>query len=289
MVYYAPAGWQTIDEFVAISDFIQPGTTPEEFEIDLSEFEGSGVIAFRHYDSSDMMRIFVDDITIDVPGGVNPADLPEWTVVEDVANPYTLEGLVPETTYEAQVMAYNEQGDKYTDWTESTIFTTLAEGGEEPAEGTWVVGTFNGWNQTAAGGRIGFDLENRAEVQLQAGDEFKIITANEDGTWNWLGGEDANGVGYFEINPSLYSHVITLMDGANFRVVEDGLYHINLVWSRSQPDYIVVTNVSQTAISTIGADSNVDNNWYNLQGQKFNGQPTAPGIYINGGKKVVIK
>jgi hypothetical protein len=289
MVYYAPADWQTIDDFVAISDFIQPGTTPEEFEIDLSEYEGSGVIAFRHYDSSDMMRIFVDDITIDVPGGVNPADLPEWTVVEDVANPYTLEGLVPETTYEAQVMAYNEDGDKYTDWTESTIFTTLTEGGEEVAEGTWVVGSFNGWNQTAEGGRVAFDEENRAEVALEAGDEFKIITANEDGTWTWLGGVDDNQVGYFLIVPEYYSHNLTLLDGANFRVTEDGIYHINLVWNRSNPDYIVVTRTAPTAISTVGADVNADNAYYNLLGVKFNGMPTTPGIYIHNGKKVIIK
>jgi hypothetical protein len=29
--------------------------------------------------------------------------------------------------------------------------------------------------------------------------------------------------------------------------------------------------------------------WYDLQGRKLNGQPTVKGVYINGGKKVMIK
>ena len=29
--------------------------------------------------------------------------------------------------------------------------------------------------------------------------------------------------------------------------------------------------------------------WYDLSGRKFNGKPTAKGIYIKDGKKIVIK
>ena len=29
--------------------------------------------------------------------------------------------------------------------------------------------------------------------------------------------------------------------------------------------------------------------WYTLDGRKLNGKPTAKGIYINGGRKVVVK
>ena len=29
--------------------------------------------------------------------------------------------------------------------------------------------------------------------------------------------------------------------------------------------------------------------WFTLDGRRLQGQPTAPGIYINNGKKVVIK
>ena len=35
--------------------------------------------------------------------------------------------------------------------------------------------------------------------------------------------------------------------------------------------------------------SNSDNAWYTLDGRKLSGKPTAKGLYINNGKKVVIK
>ena len=43
-----------------------------------------------------------------------------------------------------------------------------------------------------------------------------------------------------------------------------------------------------SAINTVGIDK-TDNVYYNLLGVKFNGIPTTPGIYINNGKKVIIK
>ena len=34
---------------------------------------------------------------------------------------------------------------------------------------------------------------------------------------------------------------------------------------------------------------NSDDAWYSLDGRKLNGKPTKKGLYINNGKKVVIK
>ena len=48
------------------------------------------------------------------------------------------------------------------------------------------------------------------------------------------------------------------------------------------------TITPSTGIETVET-SNVDNAWYNIAGVKFNGKPSVPGIYINNGKKVVIK
>ena len=124
MVYVAPADYESMDEFVPVSEFIQPaGTTAESFEIDLSEYEGMGVIAFRHYDCTDQWAIYVDNIAVEIPGAVEPA---EWTLCENVENPYTIDGLMPDTKYEAQVMAIGPDG-RTTDWTESVEFTTVAE------------------------------------------------------------------------------------------------------------------------------------------------------------------
>ena len=282
--------WQSVDEFVPVSEFIIPtGTTPESFEIDLSEYEGMGVIAFRHYDCTDQFRIYLDNIEV-IPA--DAVEIPDWTVVENVENPYTIEGLTPETEYEVQVMAFNEPGDKYTDWTESTRFTTLAET-VEPEEGFFLVGTFNEWNQTAEGGRLAFDEYDTLEgVEFEAGAEFKVIAYDEDGTI-WFGGQDDNNVGYFLINNDQLDNYIMCVEGesgANFRVEEAGTYNIELGVLRGLNGALLmkVTKEDPNAISTIAVDSQ-SNDWYNLNGQKLNGKPVTPGIYINGNKKVVIK
>jgi hypothetical protein len=193
---------------------------------------------------------------------------------------------MPETTYEAQVQGVGADA-RTTNWTESVIFTTEV-GGEQPVEtGYYLVGTFNGRNQTADGGRIAFDDENRATVDLNAGDEFKIITPAEDGGWIWLGGVDENQVGYFLITPELMSYNLDLIDGANFRIQEGGIYHINLIWDRTEglPSHIVVTLAAPEAISTIINDK-VDNRIFDLQGRQLKSVPEH-GIYIQNGKKYV--
>lgn len=44
-----------------------------------------------------------------------------------------------------------------------------------------------------------------------------------------------------------------------------------------------------TAISTVNAETGVSNEWYDLNGRKLNGRPSASGLYLNGGRKVVVK
>ena len=416
MVYYAPADWTALSDFVAISEFIEPAVTTkasaQEIEIDLSAYEGLGVIAFRHYDCEDMWAIYIDDIQITVPNGIDPSQIPNWNVVQDVTNPYTIEGLTPETNYEVQVMAYNQEGDKSTDWTESTIFTTLAEepqpthtytvagspagffgtewdttneandmtlnaetgkyewtsteatldaganvefkvtedhswdvsyglnGGADNVVLTaekagkytltvyfdpqnnnnvtgeltlieeivpeysefYVVGEFNDWNQTADGGRVALEEKEagvyEAALTLEAGQdgEFKVITFNEDGTTKWFGGADENNVGFFLINSDMLGIDITLTNGSNFRPEVAGNYTIQIyekpattgLQAISEPLVMKIVKNADTAIETISTSA-VDNTWYNLQGVKFNGKPSVPGIYINGGKKVIVK
>ncbi len=95
------------------------------YTIDLTPYanlRGNARFAFRHFDSEDQYYFFLDDISVVIPG--NPEG--EWTYVNGLDEPfYTIEGLTPETTYEVQVQAYNEE--KESDWTESTIFTTTRE------------------------------------------------------------------------------------------------------------------------------------------------------------------
>ena len=261
--------------------------TYQEITADLSAYEGQmGYIAFRHFNCTDMFRLNIDNVTITYGGGVEPG---EWTVVENVESPYTIEGLDPETKYEVQVQGIYE-AKATTDWTPSVFFTTLADGGMNEF---YVVGDFNGWNQTADGGRIELVSEDGAEytgeVTLEANGEFKIITPAEDGGWIWYGGEDANQVGFFWIGEDLLDNPIALMDGSNFRIYEAGTYVITVSEARglNEPIQMVISK-KVTGIDNIAVDSQ-SNEWYNLNGQKLNGKPVTPGIYINGGKKVIVR
>ena len=276
-VYYAPANWETTDDFIQISDVIVPGTTPEEYEFDLSEYEGMGVIAFRHFGVSDMWRIMVGYIEVVLP---DAPEIPDWTFVENVENPYTLEGLMPETEYEVQVQGVGADA-RTTDWTESVRFIT--EVGEVPVEPAYyLVGTFNGWSQVD--GMIEF-VDNKAEnVELEAEAEFKVITPAEDGGWIWYGGVDENQVGYFLINNDLLNVGISLVDGANFRIAEAGIYNFELIDEAKAP-MLKVTLAENVGISTITSDK-ADNRIFDLQGRELKSVPET-GIYIQNGKKYV--
>ena len=126
--------------------------------------------------------------------------------------------------------------------------------------------------------------------------EFKVITFNEDGTIKWFGGADENNVGFFLLNSDMLGIDITLTNGVNFRPEVAGNYTIQIyekpattgLQAISEPLVMKIVKNADTAIETISTSA-VDNTWYNLQGVKFNGKPSVPGIYINGGKKVIVK
>lgn len=285
MVYVSVGDPTDTNSFVAVTEETVAGTTYQELTADLSEYEGQmGYIAIRHFNCSDEFRLNIDNVAIiEQPAG-------EWTTVEGVEVPYTIEGLDPETDYELQVQGII--GDATTDWTESVFFTTAAP---EPEEGFFLVGDFNGWNQTAEGGRLTFDENGKIEgAEFEAGAEFKVIAFDEDGSTIWFGGQDDNNVGFFLINNELLGQNIMCVEGvtgANFRIEEAGNYNLQLDFLRDFNGAVLltVTKNSPEAISTVGVDGYDNNAWYNLNGQKLNGKPVVPGIYINGNKKVIIK
>ena len=262
--------------------------TYQEITADLSAYEGQmGYIAFRHFNCTDMFRLNIDNVTITYGGGVEPG---EWITVENVESPYTITGLDPETKYEVQVQGIYE-AKATTEWTPSVFFTTLADQGGY--DEFYVVGTFNDWNQTETGGRI--ELAENEEgnyvgtVELEAGAQFKVITFAEDGSTIWFGGIDETQAGFFLITPELLDVDIQLIDGSNFRIEEAGTYSITvkeLGRGLNEPLVMVVDKI--TGIDNITVD-NQSNEWYNLNGQKLNGKPVTPGIYINGNKKVIVR
>jgi hypothetical protein len=60
----------------------------------------------------------------------------------------------------------------------------------------------------------------------------------------------------------------------------------------SEPDMLVYGNgVEEQGISTFirTVDTDGTEHYYDLNGRRLNGKPTSTGVYINNGKKVIIK
>ena len=286
-VYVSTGDPTDLSSFVELVPDMTAGQVYQELVADLSLFEGEmGYIAIRHHNVTDMFRLNIDNVTI----GTTPE---EWIVVEGVTLPYTIEGLTPETTYEVQVQGVVDE-QNVSNWTESTQFTTLAETVVPEISELYVVGSFNGWDQTAEGGRIELvenedGTEYTGKVTLEENGEFKIITPAADGGWIWFGGVDENQAGFFWIGQNLLDVDIELVDGSNFRIYEEGTYNITVKAARSITEPLVmVISKDATGIDNITVDGQ-SNEWYNLNGQKLNGKPTTPGIYINGNKKVIVR
>ena len=66
------------------------------------------------------------------------------------------------------------------------------------------------------------------------------------------------------------------------------LYIENEAGAKAQSLTIVFANET-TGINSVSSDSNVQNDWFTLDGTCLSGKPTLPGIYINGKKKIAIK
>ena len=54
------------------------------------------------------------------------------------------------------------------------------------------------------------------------------------------------------------------------------------------PSYLL-NDGTPTVINNVNLNHNVNGNWYTLDGRRLSGKPTAKGVYINNGNKLVIK
>ena len=149
-------------DFTMISEKMTATGEMTQHTFDLSSYAGqTGYVAIRHYDTEDMFRLNIDDIEL---MAVQPA---EWIYVEDnpldVTN-YTIEGLEPETTYEAQVQACNKGG--VSTWTDIVTFTTLE----------------------AVGMRGDVDMDNNVKIS----DVTALIGALLSGSWDGLSYDNAD-------------------------------------------------------------------------------------------------
>ena len=67
--------------------------------------------------------------------------------------------------------------------------------------------------------------------------------------------------------------------------VGDGFFVDNIYFLQGGKDDDLITGVETIDHSPL----TIDHSWYDLSGRKLSGKPTQPGLYINGGRKVVIK
>jgi len=93
-----------------------------KYTVDLSAYSGTGYVAIRHFNITDMYILAVAEIEITAP----EETIIPWSVVEGISEKqHTIQNLKDSTLYTAQVRS--RCGEAYSEWTESVVFTTLAK------------------------------------------------------------------------------------------------------------------------------------------------------------------
>lgn len=85
-------------------------------------------------------------------------------------------------------------------------------------------------------------------------------------------------IGYFSVN----------FDVSSEQAIKLGVKLQNTTATWINFDNFCLQKASTSSISVINTNTN-DNRWYSLDGRQMTSRPTTKGIYIHGGKKVVIK
>ena len=130
-----------------------------------------------------MYYVYLDDICIGET--IEPAP---WNYEYDITDPnYTIEGLTPETAYEVQVQAYNDNDESA--WCDIVKFTTL----EAVTDVYMLGGNDQGWDCTS-----GIKFDYNAEDNLYTltytfpaefnyfGFTTELAENNDDGGWNYI-------------------------------------------------------------------------------------------------------
>ena len=298
-----------------LGEDITPPSEWTEYSFDTSEFKGQvGSIVIRHYNCTDQWRVYVDYVSYTTPG----AEPAEWIEVNGLTEPnYTIEGLEPGTDYMVEVQAYNERGE--TSWTDPTYFTTIisvsvsAAGyatlyyGDKnlvvpdgvEAFAITVEGSSMTKSQVYAAGDV---IPQGTGVLLQAskGDYIFDVTTEEGtaATDNMLRGSDeeeetTGGDVYLMLSlnaksdPSSVGFYYGAADGGPF---VNGAHKAYLALTAEQVAGAKYVWFDTTGISAVEAVENNNSDVYTVTGVQVNKRFDLPkGIYVVGGKKIVVK
>jgi hypothetical protein len=158
--------------------------------------------------------------------------------------------------------------------------------------------------------RDGVEYDKFVGVVLKgtAGGSFTYrIGENEDATFNTKSSDNTN----YLIAAEVPTKVPNVADGYTNLALKDGLFryyalasgytnynksYLHLPTTMLQAtsakgfSLMFVENDETTGITNIAKDDATKTEvWYNLQGVRLSGKPSAPGIYVNNGKKVVVE
>lgn len=190
------------------------------------------------------------------------------TVTLTIKSGYTLTGSITVTDANSQTVALTDKGNDTYEFTmpPSNVNVVAIAGMLEP--GWTLVGTYKTQNFTASD-------------TYYYGFVGTANTGTEVGTFVQVGG-------YVRIKP-LRAYLVApggTPASRNMAPAADGeqaptKLRVRLLRADGQPTGILDTNFTNF--------TNCDDAWYTIDGQKLQGEPTAKGLYINNGKKVIIK
>ena len=119
---------------------------------------------------------------------------------------------------------------------------------------------------------------------MEAADDWNGLAPYRFGAVSEATADNPNGD--FQFFPEMDGQPLQLtFNNGHAFMVPEGEYKLTV----NMEDMNLIIENQATGIETLNTDVKVDNTWYNMAGQKFNGMPSVPGIYINNGKKVIIK
>ena len=118
---------------------------------------------------------------------------------------------------------------------------------------------------------------------LKAGEGNRVQTRqNNSHEFYWHPGDASFTMGFYESYNVLIPEYRSYLSIA--KTLTSNAKRFNLIFEDGQTTGINTVNMSADDNSAISSDV-----WYTLQGTRLPAKPTAAGIYINGGRKVVIK
>ncbi|MBQ9217928.1 MAG: DUF2436 domain-containing protein [Muribaculaceae bacterium] len=208
-VYVTTGEPDNLEGYVKISDDITATNPIKEYTFSLADYKGQeGHVAIRHYNVTDMYRLNIDNVSIGAQNA--PAS---WIEVENVTNrSYTIEGLEMKTTYEVQVQAVNSVGES--DWTESTIFTTL---NEEAITEVYL----NGYESPIEGE----NSQDHLNLSVPEGANYKIYVTSWSPEW-WDNDVDDEFFGVF-VGGTRYSIGVTLQANDGYYFADNCQFYVN--------------------------------------------------------------